>query len=145
MNWAKWASLAEIVSSIAIVITLIYLTIGTKQNTDALHATSRQAMLNSDLGYFSNVMEYPELGRRSGLPGETDGDIRLLAHILWFLRVREYAWFQYQNGILDETTWQSYIAPSVLVLASPEGKTVLDQFRGDPEFISYIRALIEND
>ena len=38
MNWTKWSSIAEIVSSIAILMTLIYLTLEIRQNTDAIQA-----------------------------------------------------------------------------------------------------------
>ena len=42
MNTSKLADISEIVSSIAIVATLIYLTIQVQQNTEALHASQRQ-------------------------------------------------------------------------------------------------------
>lgn len=42
MKLEKAAAIAEIVGSIAIVATLIYLTVQTKQSTNALLATSRQ-------------------------------------------------------------------------------------------------------
>ena len=61
INWSKWTSIAEIVSSFAIVITLIYLTIQTQQNTDAMRANSRDVLINSDLQIIQMVTEHPEI------------------------------------------------------------------------------------
>jgi len=47
MDRSKLADLSEIVSSIAIVITLIFLTVEVRQNTNALHAQSRQSVLEA--------------------------------------------------------------------------------------------------
>lgn len=144
MNVTKISAIAEIVSSVAIVVTLIYLTIETRQNTDALLATSRQATLDADLSFISNVIDHPELGIGRGVPGETAEEVRIMAHLIAYLRIREFAWFQYQNGILDETTWQSYMAPTPLVFALPESRKLLDGYRGDPEFIAYLREMLED-
>jgi hypothetical protein len=38
----------------------------------------------------------------------SSGDMRRYAA---FFRIREFAWFQYQSGILDQASWESYIAP----------------------------------
>ena len=45
MNRSKLADLSEIISSVAIVVTLIYLTVEVRQNTNALHAQSRESVL----------------------------------------------------------------------------------------------------
>jgi hypothetical protein len=48
MNTSKLADFSEIISSIAIVITLIFLTIQMKQNTQAIHAVGVQGALEAD-------------------------------------------------------------------------------------------------
>ncbi len=40
-NWSKWSSIAEIVSSIAIVITLFYLAVQTQQNNGLMATQNR--------------------------------------------------------------------------------------------------------
>ena len=115
--------------------TLIYLTIETRQNTDALLATSRQTTMDADLALLTNVINYPSLGLGRGVPGETEEEVRVTAHLVSYLRIREFAWFQYQNGILDEPTWEAYVRPTIGVFALPESRAVLAQYRGDPEFV----------
>ncbi len=146
MNTNRLAAIAEIVSSIAIVVTLVYLTIETRQNTDALLANSRQAALNADLALLANTINNPELGKvMFGLsPGLSDEDVRVRAHVISFLRVREFLWSQYEAGVMDEAVWQSYIRPLQSVLSTPATRVILDQYRGDPEFIAYVEEFLDN-
>ncbi|MFT5320650.1 MAG: hypothetical protein ACI934_000791 [Pseudohongiellaceae bacterium] len=43
-NWIKWSSVAEIVSSVAVLMTLIYLAIQTQQNTITINSVSSQGL-----------------------------------------------------------------------------------------------------
>jgi hypothetical protein len=62
------------------------------------------------------------------------------------LRVREYAWFQYKNRILDEATLRSYMAPLVRRLQFGDAiMTPWQEFSQemDPDFRAYINAMLE--
>ena len=48
MNWNKTSAIAEILSSFAILVTLVYLTIEIGQNRATLQANSRQAQQTAD-------------------------------------------------------------------------------------------------
>jgi hypothetical protein len=61
MKLEKIVPLAELVSSIAVVITLIYLTIQTQQTHDALLASSRQATLATDVTLIAALVQNPEV------------------------------------------------------------------------------------
>jgi hypothetical protein len=37
-SWAKWSSISEILSSLAVVVTLVFLGVQTHQNTEAINA-----------------------------------------------------------------------------------------------------------
>ena len=50
-NWTKWSSIAEIISSIAILITLIYLSVQTKQNNELLRAQALSSLSENQAGY----------------------------------------------------------------------------------------------
>ena len=52
-----WASLAEIVGAIAIVVSLVYVATEVRENTKALNATSRQSLGDNDLTYFSTAID----------------------------------------------------------------------------------------
>ena len=107
MNRSKLADLSEIFSSIAIVITLIYLAIEITQNTDAIEGQTRQAVLTSAQAEITLLLDNPDLVRSlAGLEqlSETDS-IRLDNFLALALRSREFSWLQYQSGSIDEAQW----------------------------------------
>jgi hypothetical protein len=59
MKLEKLSAIAELVSSVAILVTLGYLAVETRQNTLATQATVRQAMLAEDRELLFKTMEYP--------------------------------------------------------------------------------------
>lgn len=148
MNWTKMSAVAETLSSVAILVTLIYLAIQTQQNTDAIQAATRYETLIADLGYLSTFVGHPELDALQYKPDLTDAEkVRLSSHTLTFIRMRENSWLQYQNGILDEATWVSYCGSIVAVLAPPRMRSwwrrfVVDRKIMDPGFISMVNELI---
>lgn len=109
MNWTKVSAIAEILSSIAILITLIYLSIQVQQNTASIISSSRQQTLNADMQLFRMIADYPEadLGtaKRDGKEGVHQ---RMVDYAL--IRSREYIWLQHQDGMLDEETLDSYLS-----------------------------------
>lgn len=106
MTLEQYAYLAEILGVIIVVVTLIYLAIQTKQNTDAVQSSVRQAMLQEDRESLRMVVENPALNLRSNLTAEQETQVQ--AFLIHFLRSRENHWLQYKNGVLDEATWISY-------------------------------------
>jgi hypothetical protein len=66
-------------------------------------------MLSEDRESLYKIIEYPFLGRACGLTDEQKAQTR--AYLFAFLRMRENYWIQYQNGVLDKSTWESYKEP----------------------------------
>jgi hypothetical protein len=67
MKLEKIVPLTELLSSVAVIITLICLTIQTQQTNDALLATSRQTTLETDMVMIAALIASPEFiqGRTS--------------------------------------------------------------------------------
>jgi len=116
MTLEQYAYAAEIAGVIIIIVTLIYLAIQTKQNTLASQASVRQAVLEEDRESIRQMVEFPGLNKRVNLTEEED--TRLQAYLIHFVRARENFWLQYQSGLLDEATWNSYRDPLVPVVFS---------------------------
>jgi len=117
IDWTKWSAIAEILSALAIVVTLAYLAIQTQQNTTAIQASVRQAMLSDDWELIRAQIEYPILFiSRAGNADMSDEElVRLNSYLVGFVRTQENRWLQYQNGVIDERTWGTYAAaiPSI--------------------------------
>lgn len=115
MTLENWAYVAQIVGVIVVIASLAYVAIQVRQNTVTQIAASRQAILAADLELLSWAVEYPE--DAAGL-GDAVEDVRTTAFLVAYVRIREFMWYQYQNGILDRTTWESYLAPTTAVFES---------------------------
>ena len=112
MKLKKIAPLAEVVSSVAIVATLIYLAIQTQQTNEALIATSRQATLTADVTMIAALVSNPEAGgnMRKPMAELTEAEeIQLANSFAGIMRTREFAWLQFRSGVLDEATFESYL------------------------------------
>jgi hypothetical protein len=147
MKASKLTAFAEIVSSIAILVTLGYLTIQTQQNTEALHASSRQATMAADIEFLTTLMENPEIEAnvmQSELSLAQEKQIQ--PYVIAYMRIREFAWFQYKNGILDESTWISYMAPTAFILGPERARRVWRQQSEfmDQEFVMYVNEFLKN-
>lgn len=118
MKLEKLSALAELVSAVAIVVTLGYLAVQTQQNTTAVQASVRQAMLVDDLGLIQMQLDNPILitGRSGAADLSDDELVRLGTNLLGLFRTRENQWLQYQNGVIDERTRRTYqtAIPAVL-------------------------------
>ena len=149
MKLEKIAAVAEIISSIAIVITLVYLSIQTRQTNETLLANSRQMSMMADVELITNSIDNPQavanatqpLSELSPAESNQVGNI-----IAGLIRTREFSFHQYQSGILDKATLDSYMGTLVRWINS--GETDLFYWQKfskevDPEFVGYVNALLK--
>ena len=114
MKLEKWALCAEIVSAIAIVLSLIFVgmqvRLGTEQtaaNSRALEATVRESMLNADLSILQASIPYRNMQQFNPPANEEEANQQsMFAYMLQ--RTRENYWKQHANGMLDEESYLSY-------------------------------------
>jgi hypothetical protein len=145
MNWTKLSAIAEILSSVAIVVTLIYLSIHTQQNTEALQASSRDSVLEADLQHLYRIVEDPTLwSLYSKEDLSEDERIRLFHFLAAFVRIRERDWLQYQSGALDEAAWQTFQEPLLSTLSNINTRSWWDntsiRLAFDPGFVANVNG-----
>lgn len=144
MNWTAISAVSDVVAAATVVVSLLYVAIQLRQNTKAIVANSRQHILDGDLGLISEYMTHaidPHLiGDEVKLPAADER--RFTCLVVKALRIREFAWHQYQAGHLDELTWQSYMAPVPTMFATKRAQFVLEFYTGSPEFMQAIRAKV---
>ena len=149
MNWTKASAIAEITSSIAILVTLIYLAVEIGQNATATNAEIRQSMLDSDQQFLELIVADPELNLmwyKKKLNKEER--VRLSYFLITHVRMRENNWFQHQSGILDDATWYAYRGSLLAVLTGPQPRVWWNNFGVerlfDARFIDEVNDLIKN-
>lgn len=151
MKIEKIAAFAEIVSSIAIVITLVYLSVQTRQTNEALLANSRQTTMSTEVGLINTLIDNPQIGENARKPMSelTEAESGQVGNaIAGLLRTREFAFRQYKNGILDKTTLDSYMATLIRWIRMGEaGLHYWELFSKDldPEFVKYIKSLMNKN
>lgn len=146
MKLEKWSAVAEIVSSVAILLTLAYLAIQTSQNTQAIQASIRQAMLADERELLFKVMDYPFVSPFGYVGRELtiDEQAQLETWNLMFMRNRENQWLQYQNGVIDAATWNTYRSAIPVILATEYGASSWERRSGRGEFDSgFVRNVNE--
>jgi hypothetical protein len=107
-NWSKWASIAEIISSVAILVTLLYLAIQTQQNTDAINSQSRQALAESALFEQTIWLQNPQLSSfivDNSIEMTLEKKVQLDSLMIMALSRRQFAFRQHQAGVLNQSVW----------------------------------------
>jgi len=148
MKLDRMSAVAEIVSSMAILGTLVYLAVQTAQNTAAVQASTRQAMLAEDRELIALRLEYGVnllMTREVGSLSDDERD-RLSSWLVVFIRNRENQWLQLQSGGIDEETWRTYsgaIAPILSYeITRPWWTERSSRGEFDPGFRNYVNGLL---
>lgn len=123
----EYALLAEIISAICIVISLVFVGLQVRQgaeetaaNTEAVRSTVRQSMMHADLQLLTNMQS-------NAIALNSDNAQRFVSslEIHASLRARSSFWIEYKNGFIDDETLNSYFIPLLAVLSrSEQGKNV---------------------
>ncbi len=144
MNTSKLADIAEITSSIAILVTLVFLVVQMQQNTVAMQASAQTATMVADINGLYKIVDDPEIELNFVKPELTDAEkVQLWAWLVAFFRLREHDWLQRQNGALDEATWNAYLTSIPAVLVSERTRNWWSNTRFfDPTFRSQVDDLI---
>jgi hypothetical protein len=117
-------NLGEFIGAIVIVATLIYLTLQVRQNTNALHAQTRQSLLSAGQTELFAMIENPDilLVMLKKEPLTAQEHIRLGFWLAGSMRSREFAWLQYQKGVIDEVQWHTEALAIQNLLLAPAGR-----------------------
>lgn len=118
-----YASLAEIISALAVVASLIFVGIQIRQNTRATQASMRQSIADNDIDYLITFLDNSILAHANAksIAGDSLSPVeweQLVAQQHVNFRVFENAHYQYQNGLLDDEVWQRYRVIIELLLTS---------------------------
>ena len=114
MNLESIAHLAEIASSIAVIVSLIYVGLQVRQNTRALMATTYNAVTANSVAILSPMYTDPEftafLERMQAAPDAGTSADKLRFHMLLLTAFRHWdnLHYQFRNGTLDPEMWRCY-------------------------------------
>ena len=110
MNWEAIGAVGEIVGAMAVIATLIYLSVQLRQNTRTIKLSSTQAVteeLQAMFSLLSSDQSLAEIFAEAGKSDELSGAnlVRYYSFNANLLRVYENAFLQKQENVVDNAHW----------------------------------------
>lgn len=142
VNWDALGALGEIVGAVAVVVTLVYLAVQTRQNTEAVrHAFTRGVMEDANAWRFK-IVEDPAVSElfRTGLrdPESLDANDRYRFRMLFDALV-----FHWQHAVVSGVPIPE--ANITRVLSQPGGRWYWARAKDllTPEFVDFVEGFLE--
>lgn len=116
MNWEALSALGEIASAIAVIVTLVYLSVQVRQNTKASRVAAVQAASENSSRFSELIAADPVLGEVfwRGLrdPGNLDPvQMRQFLSVLnIFIRREAVSFYLHMQGIMPDELWNARVA-----------------------------------
>ncbi len=150
MNWTKWSAISEITSSIAILVTLVYLAIQVQQATVAVNAEARATQWQLQTAMLDHLIENPSIQLMwTQSEALTDEQKVVLGNFLFeFFGQREFMYLQHRSGVIDEATMETIMSDVVQILVYPRIKHWWDltsDFYFDGDFVRLVNARASNE
>jgi hypothetical protein len=112
LTLSEWASIAEVIGAIGVVISLIYVGIQVSENTDEIRATNRQQLIGRAHSATNRIASSPDLSQ--AISNLVNGDPLTPSQQIqygFFVRGMVYdvqeAFLLHQEGRLDEAYWKT--------------------------------------
>ena len=150
LKLSNLADITEIVTSIAVLATLVYLAVEINQNTKALHGQSRQAVLDASQVEIFEFAHSPELAInivKDGRLSEAES-VQLHMALIATMRVREFSWLQYREGTIDQTQWATEFVVMQVILGTPRTRhwwNTIGRPAFSPEFGAFVDESIKDE
>ncbi len=140
----EWLTL---IANVAVVGGILFLAIELRQNNELLRSESRQALVANDLTSLTANLENADVFAKLVSEVELSSEEQLRVSFMYALdlRNREFEYFQYINGLLDEETWLAYRHVILINHSTVLGRKWWDEIgRGivDPEFARLVEGLL---
>jgi len=105
--------IGELITTFAVVVSLIYVGIQVKQNTCATRSIARQSVTGSNLEWFGVAIDSKTLATAilkdsNDTPLDEHEELALRFWHIMRWRTLENAYYQYRNGLLDAGEWNGY-------------------------------------
>jgi hypothetical protein len=119
-NLQEWSAIAEILSSVAVLATLVFFVVEIQQTNDAVRANTYQGMAAMTVDFNAQFFENPEVSEFIARTASEDYElsaaeaIRLRAMISASYRMMNNVWFQYEVGTITYKQMESLLYPAVL-------------------------------
>jgi len=147
MTLSDFATIGDLVSSAAVVATLIFLALQVKQANLLARSQARQRMVEHAQAELYVWMDNPDL-RQSYLPtSKLSEEMQSKLHffLTGAMRQREWEWFQFRDGVIKKDVYQAYHEVIALHLGIPRTRkwwATVGRIGFDPTFVAEVDSLL---
>lgn len=146
MNWEAISAVSDLLASIAVVVSLIYLAIQVRQSNVLAQGQTRRDYLDKNLQEIYLLFNNPDIwDRMSSSDISADDKVKLHCWLLGSLRQREFEWNQHRHGIVDDATYAAQKKVLPLILETPRARAwwhARGKYAFNPEFVKFADALM---
>lgn len=128
MNLTDLANIGQVIGAIAVVISLIYVALQIRQNTNAVRAATAQSVHEHFANWYTTFASDPSLSgvvvnglKDYGSLSETDR-ARLVAIFMAFLSYSQNAFLKWRQGLLAPSLWLGWEQVIMNLVCAPGGK-----------------------
>ena len=147
MTLSELGTIANLLSAIAVLGTLIYLSRQVKQGNLLAKAHARQRMVeqtNEELYTLANDANLREcFVKTTELSREEQGKLHFF--LIAAMRQREWEWFQHRDGVIEESVAKAYFGIIALHLGIPRTRhwwSTIGRIGFNPEFVAEVDRFI---
>lgn len=149
VNLEKVTSVAEIVSAIALIISLLYVAREVKQNTMATKSTTYQAIHDAEDQFWSSLSADKELsalwnkGLKNGISSlDLDEQAQFTIAVKRLIYMFQNVHYQRRKDVVDDELWDAWVASLDEFLSKSGFQDVIESTK--PHLSSYFNDLIES-
>jgi hypothetical protein len=151
LTLSDWASIAEVAGAIAVVLSLLYVGVQVKANTDEIRAANRQAFVNRSLLATGNIATSTELATAFakiavGAPLTPTETIQYQYFVRGLLYDIQESFLVHREGRLDDDYWETRAAIVLAYMAQPAAHEVYlrDKSLGvlDGDYVNWLDQVI---
>ena len=147
MELQTLSTLAEVIGSIGVIISLIYLARQIQMSNKLSHAQTRRDMLQLGQQELYKLVDNPKLVDAFIVKDMTKHEIyQFHVWLLSNIRQREFEWFQMQNELLDESAFESYNGITSAILGTERTRRWWKEYKFfyDKGFVLHVDHLLAN-
>ncbi len=150
VDWKKWAAIAEVFGTLAVIVSLIFVGISIRQNTAVVQGNQQNLLYELTDSWFSDQVNNPELYEIEQKAADPESLTyverrRFTTQTFRAMNVWENAYFKHKNGLLTDDQYQSWHNANAEWIECCLPRWVWDDMRGEfyPDFVDLVDAIFE--
>lgn len=148
MTLEHWAYIGQIIASVAVIASLVYLAIQVRQSNELARAQTRQTMMQMGQHELHKIVDDPAIfALWVKEPIATEEKAKLHAWLIANMRQREYEWLENKRGTMDPELFKSYAGITPMILGTARTRSWWGvhghSHSFHPGFVEFVDSMLE--